>query len=132
MGAKASVGRHCDGLKKSRARAIILFLSDPILLMISFRSNPSRLFSFPSNPSQLISFRSNPFHDLFQIQSFLNKINAFQLRGLRSILRLEPTFVNRRNTNEFVLRTASEKAGQEVKLFSELLLNKRVALADTF
>ena len=62
-------------------------------------------------------------------QGMLNKINAFQLRGLRSILSLEPTFVNRRNTNQFVLRTASEKAGQEVKLFSELLLNKRVALA---
>ena len=62
-------------------------------------------------------------------QGMLNKINAFQLRGLRSILSLEPTFVNRRNTNQFVLRMASEKAGQEVKLFSELLLNKRVALA---
>ena len=62
-------------------------------------------------------------------QGMLSKINAFQLRGLRSILRLEPTFVNRPNTNQFVLRTASEKAGLEVKLFSELLLNKRVALA---
>ena len=62
-------------------------------------------------------------------QAMLNKINAFQLRGLRSILNLEPTFVNRRNTNEFVLRMASEKAGHEVKLFSELLLDKRVKLS---
>ena len=62
-------------------------------------------------------------------QAMLNKINAFQLRGLRSILNLEPTFVNRRNTNEFVLTMASEKAGHEVKLFSELLLDKRVKLS---
>ena len=62
-------------------------------------------------------------------QAMLNKISAFQLRGLRSILNLEPTFVNRRNTNEFVLRMASEKAGHEVKLFSELLLDKRVKLS---
>ena len=62
-------------------------------------------------------------------QAMLNKINAFQLRGLRSILNLEPTFVNRRNTNTFALRTASEKAGHEVKLFSELLLDKRVKLS---
>jgi hypothetical protein len=48
-------------------------------------------------------------------QAMLNKIDAFQLRVLRSILNLEPTFVNRRNTNDFVLRTASEKAGHEVK-----------------
>ena len=63
-------------------------------------------------------------------QAMLNKIDAFQLRVLyRSILNLEPTFVNRRNTNDFVLRTASEKAGHEVKLFSELLLDKRVKLS---
>ena len=48
-------------------------------------------------------------------QSTLKKINVFHLRGLRSILGLETTFVNRRNTNEFVLRTASEHAGQQIR-----------------
>ena len=62
-------------------------------------------------------------------QSMLKRINAFHLRGLRSILGLETTFVNRRNTNEFVLRTASEHAGQQIQLFSDLLLKKRAALA---
>ena len=45
----------------------------------------------------------------------VTKKNAFHLRGLRSILGLETTFVNRRNTNEFVLRTASEHAGQQIR-----------------
>ena len=61
-------------------------------------------------------------------QGRLHKINAIQLRGLRSILSLEPTCANRRNTNQFWLRTASEQTTRTT-LFLELLLNKRVALA---
>ena len=57
------------------------------------------------------------------------KIKAFHLRGLRSILGLETACVNRRNTNEFVWRTASEHAGQQIQLFSDLLLKKGTALA---
>lgn len=41
--------------------------------------------------------------------------------------RIGDTFMNRRNAND-VLRVASEQAGREVKLFSDLL-NKRVALS---
>ena len=48
-----------------------------------------------------------------------NTVNAFHLRGPRSILGLETTFVNRRSTNEFVLRTASEHARQQIQLFSD-------------
>jgi microsomal dipeptidase-like Zn-dependent dipeptidase len=40
-------------------------------------------------------------------QAMLKKIDAFHVRGLRSI-GLETTFVNRRNTSEFVLRTPQE------------------------
>ena len=62
-------------------------------------------------------------------QAMLKKIDAFHLRGFRSILGLETTFVNRRNTNEFVLRTASDHSGHEIPLVSDLLLKNRVALA---
>eukprot|EP00959_Pyramimonas_sp_CCMP1952_P362387 7589644-Pyramimonas_sp.AAC.1 len=36
------------------------------------------------------------------------KIDAFQLKGLRQILKLQTTYVNRANTNEFVFRRANE------------------------
>ena len=36
-----------------------------------------------------------------------NRLRAFQLRGLRQILRIRTTFVNRSNTNSFVLRQAN-------------------------
>ena len=62
-------------------------------------------------------------------QAMAKKVNAFQLRGLRSILGISTTFVNRRNTNEFVISTATAKAGREIKLFSDLLAEKRSKLA---
>ena len=68
---------------------------------------------------------------LFPYQAMLKKIDAFHLRGLRSILGLETTVV-RRNISEFVLRTASDHSGHEIEipLFSDLLLlKKRIALA---
>ena len=38
----------------------------------------------------------------------LNKIDAFQIRGLRKILNLPSTFIDRRFTNRYVLRRASD------------------------
>ena len=48
-------------------------------------------------------------------QAVQRKINAFQLKGLRRILGLQTTFVNRSNTNEFVLRRATEISGKQIK-----------------
>ena len=60
-------------------------------------------------------------------QTQQKKVNAFQLRGIRKILGLSTTFVNRSNRNEYVLQRANEEIGHtpgapyRVKLFSELL-----------
>ena len=53
----------------------------------------------------------------------LNKLDVFQLKGLRKILRLNTTFVNRANTNKVVMDTANAKIKQqggrkEIKQFS--------------
>ena len=63
------------------------------------------------------------------------KVNAFQLRGLRKILGLSTTFVNRSKTNAYVLQKANEEIGHtpgtpsKIQLFSELLKDRRVKLA---
>ena len=68
-------------------------------------------------------------------QTQQKKVNAFQLRGLRKILGLSTTFVNRSKTNEYVLQKANEEIGHtpgtpsKIKLFSELLKDRRVKLA---
>ena len=68
-------------------------------------------------------------------QSLQRKVNAFQLRGLRKVLGLTTTYVNRQNTNEFVVRKANEELGHQpgtplkIKLFSDLLLDRRIRLA---
>ena len=41
-------------------------------------------------------------------KAMLNKIDAFQIRGLRKILNLPSTFIDRRFTNRYVLRRASD------------------------
>ena len=43
--------------------------------------------------------------------SLKQKIDAFQLKGLRQILKMQTTFVNRGNTNELVFRRANALAG---------------------
>ena len=68
-------------------------------------------------------------------QSLPKKVNVFQLRGLRKILGLSTTFINRANTNESVLQKANDVMGvapgsmPKVKLFSDLLKDRRVKLA---
>ena len=39
-------------------------------------------------------------------QSAIARLDVFQLKGLRKILRMETTYVNRANTNEEVFRRA--------------------------
>ena len=41
-------------------------------------------------------------------KAMLNKIDTFQIRGLRKILNLPSTFIDRRFTNRYVLRRASD------------------------
>ena len=68
-------------------------------------------------------------------QTQQKKVNAFQLRGLRKILGLSTTFVNRSNANEHVSQKANEEIGHtpgtpsKIKLFSDLQKKWRVKLA---
>ena len=61
------------------------------------------------------------------------KLDAFHLRGLRQILRMQTTYVNRQNTNQRVYQTASDIAFPSgngcVKPFTELLDERRIKLA---
>ena len=43
----------------------------------------------------------------------LNKMNTFQLKGLRKILGMQPTFIDRTQTNALVLERANKEAGVE-------------------
>ena len=65
-------------------------------------------------------------------QAAQRKINAFQLKGLRRILGLQPTFGNRSNTNEFVLRRATEISGKQIKLFFKPPLGVTCQICGTY
>ena len=62
------------------------------------------------------------------------RIDAFQLKGLRQILKLKTTFVDRRNTNERVFELANKaintgaKKKTQIKSFSEYLQEKTTSL----
>jgi len=62
-------------------------------------------------------------------QTQQRKVNALQLRGLRKILGLSTTCVNRSNANEHVSQKANEEIGytpgtpSKIKLFSDLVNN---------
>ena len=47
------------------------------------------------------------------IPSVLKRLETFQLKVLRKILKLDTTYVNRENTNETVFRQANEKLAEE-------------------
>ena len=67
------------------------------------------------------------------------KVDAFQLRGLRKILNLNTTFVNRANTNASAINKANQEINanrpnwaqrRHVLLFSEVLMDERARLAE--
>ena len=62
-------------------------------------------------------------------------LNTFQLKGLRKILRLHTTFIQRQNTNEYVYRRANEVLnsptegnGRKIKPLTEVLEERRLKL----
>lgn len=63
--------------------------------------------------------------------AWLQKLNAFQLKGLRGILRMATTYIDRQNTNDEVIRRANECLGEgrEIELFNETHNNRRMKLA---
>jgi hypothetical protein len=66
----------------------------------------------------------------------LNKMNAFQMRGIRQLLKIAPTHVDRNNSNKKVLELAEERINtnkegepespnrKTIKLISEVLLKR--------
>ena len=66
-------------------------------------------------------------------EAMLNKIDAFQIRGLRKILNLPSTFIDRRFTNRYVLRRASDLMSthgshENNLLFSHCYIERRAKL----
>ena len=67
-------------------------------------------------------------------QAMMKKIDAFQLRCLRKILGLAPTFIDRRNTNHAVPQECADIAftnredHKEISLFSEYYLCRKTKL----
>ena len=62
-------------------------------------------------------------------------LNTFQLKGLRKILKLHTTFVQRNNSNEYVYRRAnetliapSEGPGRQIKPLTEILEDRKLKL----
>ena len=66
-------------------------------------------------------------------QAMQKKVNTVQLRGLRKILSLQSTYMNRAHTNAAVMQKANQETNRnrrnnsrEIKLFSELVQQKNV------
>lgn len=62
-------------------------------------------------------------------------LNTFQLRGLRKILRLHTTYIQRRNTNEYVYQRANEIVNgaidgptRKIKPLTEILEERKLRL----
>ena len=68
-------------------------------------------------------------------QATAKLLNTFQLKGLRKILKLHTTFVQRHNTNEYVYRRANEELGapafgrdRKIKPLTEILEDKKIKM----
>ena len=61
-------------------------------------------------------------------QNLLNRLNTIQLKGLRQILHITTTYVDRTHTNEYVIEKAQEtqKQGNTIKLFSDYYNERRI------
>ena len=62
-------------------------------------------------------------------QGMINKLNTFQLKGIRQILKMDTTYVNRANTNKKVMETASKEMGKKpLPPFGEQYQQQKVKL----
>ena len=67
--------------------------------------------------------RSKVIYGLESIQlteSVKNRLDTFQLKGLRKILRMDTTFVNSENTSESVFHAAEQEIQAEGKAYKKL------------
>jgi len=66
--------------------------------------------------------------------SLIEKLNVFQLKGLRKILKMDTTFINRANTNKKVFQKANDiknpkkTPGKNIKTFRNYIEDKQEAL----
>ena len=64
------------------------------------------------------------------ISSWLQRLNAFQLKGLRQILKIDTTFVDRANTSQIVLSRTSHAMGtNRVLTLSEGYAKQKIKFA---
>jgi hypothetical protein len=54
---------------------------------------------------------------------YMQKLDAFHLQGLRQILHLKTTYIERANTNEFVIQRASAELSKKVNGAGDALIN---------
>ena len=65
-------------------------------------------------------------------QSDLNKLNAFRMKGLRHILKIPPTFIDRRYTNHKVLDIMKTDHHHLIEKFSLTWMKRKVNYWDTY
>jgi len=73
--------------------------------------------------------------EVTQIPKYImQKLNVFQLKGLRNILKLDPTYIDRFNTNKRVMDLANQKKnpesvpGKNIKTFENYVQDKQKSL----
>ena len=57
-----------------------------------------------------------------------DRINAFQMKGSRRILKIPPTFIDRSYTHQKVFEALKNNFDPEVELFSSTLLKRKLKL----
>ena len=57
-----------------------------------------------------------------------SKLDAFQMSGLRRILKIPPTHIDRTWTNERVYTKAREEAGKDIMRFTDMWMKQKLKL----
>ena len=106
-------------------------------LQIFWKSNNQNNIKWKLNAFNAI-IRSKLLYGLETVhltKSMIKKLNAFQLRGIRKILQIPTTYIDRSNTNSNVfqlandaIRSSSRIPPLPIKSFSEILWEKRYSL----
>ena len=65
---------------------------------------------------------------LIATETTLHKLDTLQIKGLRKILGVPPTFIDRTNTDESVRQRIKDELEIEVKPFTEVLKERRLKL----
>jgi hypothetical protein len=124
------LNKDCDVTREVKARTAVCVATLKQLDLLWRHSNCPVRFKLQALDAVIQSKLLNGLESAQLNQGTVDKLDVFQLKGLRKILRMDTTYVNRSNSNDKVFEAANRACpqGKPIQRFSETYRRRKLLL----